>query len=246
MLPDPRNPWLVQHTTEQLLRQRVFGLCQGYEDLNDHDRLRDDLALQTALDKLKPAASSPTLCRFENRADRAAAVAMQRHSGRAVHCFVQARAGRTGARLRRHRRSGPRQSGRASLQRLLRQLLLPAAVRVLRRAAAGRLPAPGEEGRGAACGGDSEAAGDATAPSVAGRAHHLPRRLRFLPPAAAVLVRAQLRALRRRHGARTAACWRSPSGGASKRRGPSPGPSNRNASSASSTTAPAAGPATAG
>jgi hypothetical protein len=59
------------------LRQRVFGLCQGYEDLNDHDRLRDDLALQTALDKLKPAASSPTLCRFENRANRGAAVAMQ-------------------------------------------------------------------------------------------------------------------------------------------------------------------------
>ena len=78
VLPDPRDPWLVQHTTEQLLRQRVFGLCQGYEDLNDHDRLRDDLALQTAVDKLKPAASSPTLCRFENRADRAAAVATQR------------------------------------------------------------------------------------------------------------------------------------------------------------------------
>jgi hypothetical protein len=51
VLPDPRTPWLVQHTTEQLLRQRVFGLCQGYEDLNDHDRLRDDLALHGA-DKL--------------------------------------------------------------------------------------------------------------------------------------------------------------------------------------------------
>ena len=78
VLPDPRNPWLVQHTTEQLLRQRVFGLCQGYEDLNDHDQLRDDVALQTALDRLKSAASSPTLCRFENRADRTVAVATQR------------------------------------------------------------------------------------------------------------------------------------------------------------------------
>ena len=77
MLPDPRNPWLV-HTTEQLLRQRVFGLCQGYEDLNDHDRLRDDLALQTAVGKDQAAASSPTLCRFENHADRAAAVVTQR------------------------------------------------------------------------------------------------------------------------------------------------------------------------
>ena len=78
VLPDPRDPALVEHTTEQLLRQRVFGLCQGYEDLNDHDRLRDDLALQTAVGKDRPAASSPTLCRFENRADRKTAVAVQR------------------------------------------------------------------------------------------------------------------------------------------------------------------------
>src|SRR5487761_2608338 len=69
---------LVQHTTEQMLRQRVFGLCQGYEDLNDHDRLRDDLALQTALEKSREAASSPTLCRFESRADRQVAVATHR------------------------------------------------------------------------------------------------------------------------------------------------------------------------
>jgi Transposase DDE domain group 1 len=77
-LPDPRHPCLVQRSTEQLLRQRVFGLCQGYEDLNDHDRLRDDLALQTAVGKDQAAASSPTLCRFESRADRAAAIATQR------------------------------------------------------------------------------------------------------------------------------------------------------------------------
>jgi Transposase DDE domain group 1 len=31
VLPDPRDACLVQHTTEQLLRQRVFALCQGYE-----------------------------------------------------------------------------------------------------------------------------------------------------------------------------------------------------------------------
>jgi len=76
--PDPRDPCLVQHTTEQLLRQRVFALCQGYEDLNDHDRWRDDLAMQAAVGKDQATASSPTLCRFENRADRAAAVTTQR------------------------------------------------------------------------------------------------------------------------------------------------------------------------
>src|SRR5487761_2620081 len=78
VLPDPRNPYLVEHTTEQMLRQRVFGLCQGYEDLNDHDRLRENLALQTALEKSREAASSPTLCRFESRADRQVAVATHR------------------------------------------------------------------------------------------------------------------------------------------------------------------------
>jgi hypothetical protein len=78
VLPDPRQPWLVEHTTEQLLRQRVFGLCQGYEDLNDHHRLREDLALQTALGRVRPAASSPTLCRFEQRSDRRVAVATHR------------------------------------------------------------------------------------------------------------------------------------------------------------------------
>jgi hypothetical protein len=84
VLPDPRNPDLILHTTEQLLRQRVFGLCQGYEDLNDHDRLRLDPALQTALDKRgksaarQAGASSPTLCRFEARTNRQAAVDVHR------------------------------------------------------------------------------------------------------------------------------------------------------------------------
>src|SRR4030042_6285748 len=77
-LPDPRSPLLVKHQTEQLLRQRVFGLCQGYEDLNDHDSLRDDLVMQTARERESAAASSPTLCRFENRAARAAAVSIHR------------------------------------------------------------------------------------------------------------------------------------------------------------------------
>jgi Transposase DDE domain group 1 len=84
VLPDPRNPLYVLHTTEQLLRQRVFGLCQGYEDLNDHDALRLDPALQTALDKrgtsaaTQHGASSPTLCRFEARANRKAVVDVHR------------------------------------------------------------------------------------------------------------------------------------------------------------------------
>ena len=40
------------------------------EDLNDHDGLRQDVALQTAVERDQWLASASTLCRFENRADR--------------------------------------------------------------------------------------------------------------------------------------------------------------------------------
>jgi hypothetical protein len=58
------------------VRQRIYGLCQGYEDLNDHDTLRHNLAWQTAVERDKPLASSPTLCRLENRANRQVAWAV--------------------------------------------------------------------------------------------------------------------------------------------------------------------------
>lgn len=72
-LDDPRDPRRCTHSTLHLLRQRVYGLCQGYEDLNDHDTWRHDLALRTACERVSPGASSPTLCRLENRMDRSAA-----------------------------------------------------------------------------------------------------------------------------------------------------------------------------
>ena len=45
-------------------------LC-GYDDLNDHDRLRQDLLLQTAVGRAEALASSQTLCRLETDAARA-------------------------------------------------------------------------------------------------------------------------------------------------------------------------------
>ncbi len=39
---DYRNQIFVEHALPTLLRQRIFGLALGYEDLNDHDRLRLD------------------------------------------------------------------------------------------------------------------------------------------------------------------------------------------------------------
>jgi len=48
VLPDPRDPLHITHRQIDLLRQRVYGIAQGYEDLNDHETLRHDLVWQTA------------------------------------------------------------------------------------------------------------------------------------------------------------------------------------------------------
>jgi hypothetical protein len=73
---DRRDPALITHGLADLLRQRIFGLALGYEDLNDHDTLRHDLAWQTAVERDEPLASSPTLCRLEAQAERSTAVAI--------------------------------------------------------------------------------------------------------------------------------------------------------------------------
>lgn len=75
-LPDARNPALIEHPQISLLRQRIYGLAAGYEDLNDHDTLRQDIAFQTSVGQDKLLASSPTLCRLENRATAEAAYKM--------------------------------------------------------------------------------------------------------------------------------------------------------------------------
>ena len=73
VLPENRRKRSCQHTQQALLRQRVLGIAQGYEDLNDHDTLRDDPLFQTAVDQADRLSSSSTLCRWENRMDRQAA-----------------------------------------------------------------------------------------------------------------------------------------------------------------------------
>ena len=39
---DHRDPTRVTHPVASLVRQRVYGLALGYEDVNDHDALRHD------------------------------------------------------------------------------------------------------------------------------------------------------------------------------------------------------------
>lgn len=58
----------VSHSCEKLLRQRVYGMCLGWEDCNDFDTLSSDPFYSLALGS-KPA-SQPTLSRFENQVDR--------------------------------------------------------------------------------------------------------------------------------------------------------------------------------
>lgn len=51
---DHRDPDLIEHTVLDLVKQRVFGLCLGYEDLNDHDDLRHDPLLAVLVGKADP------------------------------------------------------------------------------------------------------------------------------------------------------------------------------------------------
>ena len=72
-LSDPRRRKSCAHDVRSLVRQRVYAVALGYEDLNDHDTLRREVGLQTVVERDRPLASASTLCRFEKRADRAAA-----------------------------------------------------------------------------------------------------------------------------------------------------------------------------
>ena len=72
-IPDPRNQFFIAHQQKTMLAQRIFGIALGYEDLNDHQDLRQDPLFQLISERgIKddmPLASPPTLCRLENRVD---------------------------------------------------------------------------------------------------------------------------------------------------------------------------------
>jgi hypothetical protein len=77
-ISDVRDPCRIEHSMLTMLRQRVYGIALGNEDLNDHDFLRNDPAWQAAIGQDVSLASSPTLCRFENSVDRQAALEIHR------------------------------------------------------------------------------------------------------------------------------------------------------------------------
>ena len=51
---DFRDPEKTEHSLVELLKQRVFGLALGYEDLNDHEQLRHDPLLAVLVGKNDP------------------------------------------------------------------------------------------------------------------------------------------------------------------------------------------------
>lgn len=55
---DHRAAEQVEHTVQELVAQRVYGLALGYEDLNDHDQLRRDPLLAVLAEKPDPTGES--------------------------------------------------------------------------------------------------------------------------------------------------------------------------------------------
>jgi Transposase DDE domain group 1 len=51
---DYRDPQRIEHSVESLIGQRVYAMALGYEDLNDHDRLRHDVVMGVLCEKLDP------------------------------------------------------------------------------------------------------------------------------------------------------------------------------------------------
>jgi hypothetical protein len=66
---DRRQPWLISHTVQEMVAQRVYALALGYEDLTDHDQLREDPLLAVLSGKPRvgeePLAGKSTLNRLE-------------------------------------------------------------------------------------------------------------------------------------------------------------------------------------
>jgi hypothetical protein len=65
---DYRQPERIEHRLEEMLAQRIYGLALGYEDLNDHEQLRQDPPLGVLAGKKdlgEPLAGKSTLNRLE-------------------------------------------------------------------------------------------------------------------------------------------------------------------------------------
>jgi hypothetical protein len=65
---DHRQPERIEHTVRELVAQRVYALALGYEDLNDHDQLREDPLWAVLAGKEDPTGKSRVRARDEGKA----------------------------------------------------------------------------------------------------------------------------------------------------------------------------------
>ncbi len=69
-LRDKRDPDLIEHSVEEMLKLRMFAIAAGYEDADDCDLLRHDPVFKMAVGRLprtgEPLCSQPTMSRLEN------------------------------------------------------------------------------------------------------------------------------------------------------------------------------------
>ena len=80
LIADPRNPALVTHRVDDILRARILAIACGYEDADDLDHLRTDPAFKLACNRLPDSGgdlcSQPTVSRWENAPTRREVVRM--------------------------------------------------------------------------------------------------------------------------------------------------------------------------
>src|SRR6059058_5304970 len=202
---DARDPQRIEHELSEMLAQRIYGLALGYEDLNDHEQLRNDPLLGVLAGKKdlgEPLAGKSTLNRLELtpvgftlrgtlQQDQLLSRSARRTAGRPFSGSAPASAARDRAGPGRHRHAAARTAGSAFFSRLLRTLLLSAVVRVLRGSSAVRAAAALEHRRQRRESRRSTAHRAADSRAVAGDPHHPASGLRLLPRRTAGVVRKQ-------------------------------------------------------
>ena len=65
-IADPRSPLLIKHAVRDMLRQRVYGLALGWEDLNDHGAPPHAGRLRPLAPSATRRATRPTCCAPSN------------------------------------------------------------------------------------------------------------------------------------------------------------------------------------
>lgn len=82
---DYRDINRIEHSIENLIAQRVYGLIMGYEDLNDHEQLRHDPIFALAVGKIIGAENEPFVLAGKSTLNRI------EHCPETVECRAESR-----------------------------------------------------------------------------------------------------------------------------------------------------------